>query len=380
MGEKKEMRMEHATPLREPPAASRRSLLELHFFVRLAREWDLRFERLVRQGAVAKWYSSVGNEATTVAAATALEAGDALVTLHRDSGAILRYYLDAAQLFPDLFSSTPGGSGRRPVRADSRELLYRLACQMLGKADGFSQGFERSYHYSLFQEEAGLIHAGMISHLGAMIPVAAGFALAFKQERKDRVALNFIGEGGASTGDFHEALNMAAVLKVPLILIIENNRFAFSTPACEQYACETLAARGAAYGIPAVQVNGNDALAVLAAAVEAVGRARRGEGPTLIEAMLARMRGHSEGDDSLEFVPGEERRRYEEEEPLKLLERRLLETGAARAEYLDDVARRSWELILQVVDCALASPDPDPERARRSTFAREMRRGTDHLP
>jgi TPP-dependent pyruvate/acetoin dehydrogenase alpha subunit len=332
----------------------------------MAREWDLRFERLVRIGSVAKWYSSVGNEAITVAAATAIEAGDALATLHRDSGAILRYYIDPSRLFPDLF---PPSSERKPARKEPRELMYRLACQVLGKADGFSGGRERSYHYSHFDDEAGIYHLGMISHLGAMIPVGAGMALAFKQKGTDRVAINFIGEGGTSTGDFHEGLNMAAVLRVPFVLIIENNGYAFSTPSTQQYAAASLADRGAAYGIPGVRVDGGDALAVLDVVSRAVARARQGEGPTLIEAVVGRMRGHSEGDDSFQLMPAGERKRFEEEDPVLRFERLLLARGVTTREYLDDVTRRCREVILEAVDRALASSDPDPEAPGRGVYA-----------
>jgi 2-oxoisovalerate dehydrogenase E1 component len=333
-------------------------LRELHFFLRLAREWDLRFERLARTGSVSKWYSSVGNEAVTVPAATAIEAGDALLSLHRDSGAILRAYIDPSRLFPDLFRPR---TGRKPPRADPKGLLHRLACQVLGKAEGFSAGRERSYHYSYIDEDAGIIHIGMISHLGAMIPVAAGVALAFRRSGSDRVALNFIGEGGTSTGDFHEALNMAAVLKAPLVLVIENNGYAFSTPARQQYASRTLAERGAAYGIHGVRVDGGDALAVLGEASAAVARARAGGGPTLIEAVVGRMRGHSEGDDSIQLVPAEERKRHQDLDPLARLERAVVERGIAAAGDLDEVQRRCHDLMIDVADRALASRDPQPD-------------------
>jgi TPP-dependent pyruvate/acetoin dehydrogenase alpha subunit len=209
----------------------------------------------------------------------------------------------------------------------------------------------------------------MISHLGAMIPVAAGAALAFRQAGKDRVALNFIGEGGTSTGDFHEALNMAAVLKVPLVLVIENNGYAFSTPASQQYASRTLAERAAGYGIPGVRVDGGDALEVLREVTAAVARARQGGGPTLIEAVVGRMRGHSEGDDSFQLVPAEVRRRSTDLDPVSRLERVLLDRGTTSRSHLDEVARRCSDLVLEVADRALASPDPDPRTPGREVCA-----------
>ncbi|MDX1385849.1 MAG: thiamine pyrophosphate-dependent enzyme, partial [Thermoanaerobaculia bacterium] len=248
--------------------------LRLYAFMRLARELDSRFENLLLTGRVSKWYSEVGNEATTVAGGLALEAGDTLCTLHRDLGAILAVYLDPARAFPGFGLGEPDGRRPEPV-----ELLYRLSCQLLGRAPGFSQGIERSFHYGYLDEPAGIRHVGMISHLGAMIPVAAGCAFGHRLRRDRRVALNFIGEGGTSTGDFHEGLNMAAVWKLPLVLVIENNRYAFSTPWHQQYAAERLSDRAQGYGIPGETVDGNDPEAVAAAMRRAVVRARAGEGP-----------------------------------------------------------------------------------------------------
>ena len=165
--------------------------LKRYAFMQLARDFDARFEYLLKTGRVAKWYSEVGNEATTVPAGLALGPGDALCTLHRDLGAILAVYLDPARTFPELGFGSP--DERRPEPA---AILHRLACQLLGKGEGFSQGFERSFHYGYLAPEEGILHVGMISHLGSMIPVAAGCAFALKQSGGDRVALNFIGDGG----------------------------------------------------------------------------------------------------------------------------------------------------------------------------------------
>ena len=349
--------------------ATRRHLLELAFYLRLAREWDLRFEKLFRLGQVSKWYSSVGNEACTVAAADRLESGDALCTLHRDSGAILRYYVDVEDLAPGLLSAE--SSGRRGPRVecgDSLQRLYRLACQLMGRAHGYSAGYERSYHYGAFDEAAGLLHVGMISHLGAMVPVAAGLGLASRLAGGDRVALNFLGDGGTSTGEFHEGLNMAGVLDAPLVLVIENNRYAFSTPVAQQSRARSFADRAIGYGIAGERVDGNDPLAVSSAVGRAVDRARAGAGPTLIEAMVGRLRGHSEGDDSLARVPAEERQRFEREDPVTRFEDRLLKHGVIQPSVLDAIARRSAEIVLEVADRALAAPPPDLSAPHRSVF------------
>ncbi len=339
-------------------------LLEMHLYMRLSREWDLRFEKMFKTGALSKWYSSVGNEATTVACASTIDAGDALLTLHRDSGAILRHYLDADQLLPGLLPE--GMRYRNPLDGDSKQRLLRLTCQMLGRDAGFSAGYERSYHYNHFEEEHGLIHIGMISHLGSMIPVAAGAALAFQQEKSDRVAINFIGEGATSTGDFHEALNIASVWKLPFILIIENNRWAFSTPTSQQYACENLVDRASGYGIPGIQVDGNDPEAVLAVMNTAVARARAGDGPTLVEAMLGRQRGHSEGDDSLLQVPAEELEQYREHDPMSLLEEKLIKKNIASQAKIDEIKERCADLVINVVDEAMSMPEPEVGKPRRN--------------
>ena len=258
---------ETATSTEVAPAARKRLLR--YAFMKLTREFDSRFEALLLTGRVSKWYSEVGSEATSVPAGLALEPGDTLCSLHRDLGAILAVYLDPARAFPGFGFGEP--DGRRP---EPEPLLYRLACQLLGKGDGFSQGVERSFHYAYLAPEHGILHVGMISHLGSMIPVAAGCAFAFRQAASDRVALNFIGDGGTSTGDFHEGLNVASVWRLPLVLVVHNNRYAFSTPTSLQYACRQLSDRGPGYGIAAETVDGNDPDAMAEAMARAVGRAR----------------------------------------------------------------------------------------------------------
>ncbi len=341
-----------------------RQRLARYAFMKLARDLDARFESLLLTGRVSKWYSEVGNEATTVPAGLALEGGDALCTLHRDLGAILAVYLDPARTFPGFGFGEP--DGRRP---EPGEILGTLACQLLGKGPGFSQGVERSFHYGHLDPAAGILHVGMISHLGSMIPVAAGCAFALKREGRGRVAINFIGEGGTSTGDFHEGLNMAAVWKLPLVLVVENNRYAFSTPAHLQYAARRLSDRGIGYGIAAETVDGNDPDAMAAAYERAVERARAGEGPTLLEAMLGRLRGHSEGDDSLKVVPPEDLAHYRAADPVPGYARRLEEEAILDPATRERLERRIGELVEGAIGGALEAEPPRPETARRSVFA-----------
>jgi len=334
--------------------------------MRLAREFDARFEALLKTGRVAKWYSAIGNEAITVPAGQVLEAGDVLCSLHRDVGAILSFYLDPARAFP--FSGFGDADGRRP---DPEALLERLARQVLGRQGGFSEGVERSYHYGYLAPEEGILHVGMISHLGAMIPVAAGCAFALRQSGSDRVAINFIGEGGTSTGDFHEGLNEAAVGKLPLVLVIENNRYAFSTPARLQYACLQLSDRGPGYGIAAETVDGNDADVMARVLARAVARARTGQGPTLIEAMVGRLRGHAEGDGSMKVVPTAELELYRSQDPVPTYAQRLEVEGVLGASSRQAIDARARELVEAAIDQALAAPEPDPSVALRPVFASE---------
>lgn len=344
--------------------------------MQLAREWDMRFENLLRTGAVSKWYSAVGNEALTVTTASLLEDRDTLVTLHRDVGAILRFFVDIEALFPDLFA-LPGDSARGESGAESaataeksRRFLYSLACQMMGRRDGFTDGVERSYHYNYVDPDSGRTHLGMISHLGAMIPVAAGCALASRLSLTGGVALNFIGDGGTSTGDFHEGLNMAAVWKLPLILVIENNRYAFSTPAGEQYACESLADRALGYGIPGLRIDGNDPRAVQESMAVAVDRARRGDGPTLIEGMLGRLRGHSEQDRSLDVVPESELERYRREDPVSTFVESLEAQRIVDREFVTAMEEEVRQLLIEITDRAQEAPKPpaDDVFAGRTAF------------
>ncbi len=353
-----------------PPATTRERLLR-YAFMKLTRDFDSRFEALLLTGRVSKWYSEVGNEATTIPAGLALGPGDALCTLHRDLGAILAVYLDPARAFPGFGFGQPDGRDRRP---DPDHLMHRLACQLLGKGEGFSQGVERSFHYGYLAPEHGILHAGMISHLGSMIPVAAGCAFAFRQSGSDRVAMNFIGDGATSTGDFHEGLNMAAVWKLPLILVIENNHYAFSTPARLQYAAERLSDRGIGYGIAAETVDGNDPDAMAEAFGRAVARARAGQGPTLLEAMLGRMRGHSEGDDSLKVVPPDELAAYRAADPVPAYARRLEEEGVLDAAARERLEARIAEMVEKAIANAIDAAPPAEETAMRPVFAPDLPR------
>jgi pyruvate/2-oxoglutarate/acetoin dehydrogenase E1 component len=203
-----------------------------------------------------------------------------------------------------------------------------------------------------------------------MIPVAAGLAYSLQRQGRGACALNFIGDGGTSTGDFHEGLNLAAVWKLPLILVIENNRFAFSTPVNEQYACERLADRGPGYGIPGIVVSGTDPEEVYSKVHAAVENARNGGGPTLVEGLLGRLRGHSEQDRSLEQVPAGDLDSYRRDDPVPKYKQKLLSGEVVRAEELKQLEDSVQALLLEITDAARASPEPEAAEflKRRAVF------------
>ncbi len=343
-------------------------LRRAHFVARLARAWDTRFENEARAGRIGRWYSAVGNEVTTVGSALLMRPNDALSTVHRDLGAVLSTYLDVTRLAPALF-----GDDERTEwdarRGDPRAYLYRLACQMLGRRDGFTQGIDRSFHYGLLDRAQGIRHVGMISHLGAMLPVGAGLALAALQDGDGATVLGFTGEGATSQGDFHETLNTAGVMKLPYIMVVENNQYAFSTPISEQFACGALADRAVGYGIVGEQIDGTDLFAVHAAMSRAFARARRGEGATLIEAMLPRMRGHAEGDGSYDVIPEADKKRFLAMDPLPRLERALVERSVMDEGRMTRVDELTRSLVAEAFERAQQCAEPDEASAMRSMYA-----------
>lgn len=343
-------------------------LRRAHFIARLSRAWDSRFEALARTGRIGRWYSAVGNEITTVGAALLLAPNDALSTVHRDLGAVLATYLDVTRLAPALFDPAERTAWDER-RGDPQELLYRLCCQLLGRRDGFTQGVDRSFHYGYIAPEHGIRHVGMISHLGAMLPVGAGLAMAAQMDESNALCLAFIGEGATSQGDFHETLNTVGVARLPYVLVVENNQYAFSTPIHEQFACRFLSDRAAGYGIAGETIDGTDLFAVHDAITRAFERARSGLGGTLIEAVLPRMRGHAEGDGSYELIPPDVRQAFLRQDPLPKLEATLVERGVIDRARIDAVQAAVVAIVEEVLERALACPEPDRSTAMRPMFA-----------
>ncbi len=288
---------------------------------------------LLRQGRLSKWFSGMGQEAIATGVVTALEPGDYVLPMHRNLGVFTGRDLDLPQLFR----------------------------QLLGREGGFTKGRDRTFHFGTL--EKGIV--GMISHLGAMLPVADGLALAAQLRGEHRVAAAFTGDGATSEGDFHEALNLAAVWKLPVVFVVENNHWGLSTPAHEQYACLHLADRGLGYGMPGYVVDGNDLLAVVRAVRRAAARARRGEGPTLLEFKTFRMRGHEEAS-STDYVPKEQLAEWAKKDPVRRYEAFLLKQGLfTEADFA--AIRHAYKLRIDALaDEALSAPEP------RATVGEEL--------
>ncbi len=267
----------------EPQKKIRESeALNLYKNLLLPRRIEERMLKLLRQNKISKWFSGMGQEAISVGVTTALSDEDYLLPMHRNLGLFTTRGVD----------------------------LYTLFCQLLGKADGFTGGRDRSFHFGVPEKRI----VGMISHLAATMPVADGLALASKLREENFVAASFCGDGATSEGEFHEALNLAAVWELPVIFVIENNGYGLSTPTNEQYACENLVDRARGYGMRGVKIDGNDVFEVIDAVSEAKEHALR-KGPTFIETKTFRMRGHEEASGTF-YVPDEKFEKWEEKDPI----------------------------------------------------------------
>jgi len=316
-------------------------LLELYRYLKLTRLVEERLVNLYRQTKVVGGvFRSLGQEATAVGSAYALEPKDFITPLIRDLGAVLV-------------------KGIRP-----REIF----AQYMAKAWGPSGGRDLNIHFG--DMEKGFI--GPISHLGDMIPVMSGILLGARMQKKRIVGVAYIGDGGMSTGAFHEGLNFAAVQRLPLIVIAEYNHYAYSTPTSLQTAVKDLAEKAAGYGIPAYVVDGNDVIACYEVTKRAADFARRGGGAVLIESKTYRRKGHAEHDDQ-RYVPEGEIQWWEKHnDPIDRYEQHLLSRSVATKEKLDEITAGVMHEIDE--DCAWAesSPMPDPEIAASRVFDNEI--------
>ncbi len=317
----------------KPPAQQlgKDQLLELYYFMKLNRMVEERLTNLYRQGkVVGGLYRSLGQEASSVGASYALERGDIMTPLIRNLGAIF----------------VRGGLPRD------------VLCQYMARAAGPTRGRDLNTHFGWLSEEGSNI--AVISMLGDMVSILAGAAIAERMKGKKTVALTWIGDGGTSTGAFHEGFNLACVQKAALVVVAENNKWAYSTPTAKQMANTRIVDRAKAYGCYGELVDGNDVLAVYEATRKAVERARQGLGPTLIEADTMRMRGHAEHDD-MKYVPPEMLEEWTKKDPIARFEQLLLTRGVlAKAEAEALVAKIDSQLQHDV-EFAEASPFPAAE-------------------
>ena len=318
---------------------TRERLLEIDYYLRLTRTLEERLVALFRQAKViGGLYRSLGQEGESVAAAYALdyEQGDVVQPLIRNIGSILV-------------------AGAKP--AD-------IIKQYMAKGDGPTRGRELNINFG-HPARDGFI--GQISMLGDMIPVMAGIALAGRMQKRNLVTLAFIGDGGSSTGAFWEGFNFAAVQKLPMVIIVEDNGYAYSTPTPKQTAARTLADKAVAVGCASVTIDGNDVLAVYGETRRAVERARSGEGVTLIEVKTFRMKGHAEHDNQA-YVPPELIEQWKAKDPLARYERVLMELGVATQAEFTAIQERVRREIDAATDEAERSPMPNPADAGRGLY------------
>lgn len=317
---------------------SRHQAIELYKSLLLPRRIEERMLKLLRQNKISKWFSGIGQEAIAVGVASALHEEDYLLPMHRNLGLFTTRGVD----------------------------LYRLFCQWLGKADGYTGGRDRSFHFGIPEKRI----VGMISHLAATMPVADGLALASKLRDSGFVACSFCGDGATSEGEFHEALNLAAVWELPAIFIVENNGYGLSTPTEEQYACKDLVDRAWGYGMGGAKVDGNNIFDVMKAVSKARELALGGQ-PTLIEARTFRMRGHEEASGTF-YVPDEEFEKWAEKDPVDRLARWLKEeTIVSGDDELTAVREEVDAAFLPQLERALDAEDPtfDREAHERRIFS-----------
>jgi pyruvate dehydrogenase E1 component alpha subunit/2-oxoisovalerate dehydrogenase E1 component alpha subunit len=322
----------------------KQQLLDLFLYMKLNRMVEEKLTNLYRQNkVVGGLYRSLGQEASSVGASYALEYGDIMTPLIRNLGAVFV-------------------RGGRP-----REIF----CQYMARRDGPSGGRDLNTHFGWIRDDGSNI--AVVSMLGDMVPILTGAVIAERMKGKRTVALTWIGDGGTSTGAFHEGFNFACVQKAPLVVIVENNKWAYSTPTTKQSANTRFVDRARGYGAAGEAIDGNDVLAVYGATRRAIERARRGLGPTLIEADTMRMRGHAEHDD-MKYVPKQQLEEWSHKDPIARYEAHLLSAGAEPAE-LDAIVARLERELEQELAAAEQSPFPDADSGLARVYGdREIRR------
>lgn len=287
-----------------PKDLSASQLKDLYKAILLPRMIEEKMLVLLRQGKISKWFSGIGQEAISVGVTAALEQDEWIMPLHRNLGVFTGRHMPLSKLF----------------------------MQWQGNKEGYSKGRERSFHFGSKEHRI----CGMISHLGPQLAIADGVALAHKLRKEDKVAVAFSGDGGTSEGDFHEALNTAAVWDLPVIFIIENNGYGLSTPVNEQYRCKNLVDKAAGYGMEGVRIDGNNILEVFDTIKGVRDYCIRNQKPYLIECMTFRMRGHEEAS-GVKYVPPKLFEEWQEKDPIKNYEDWLLKEKVLTAAEVEEM-------------------------------------------
>jgi 2-oxoisovalerate dehydrogenase E1 component len=283
---------------------------------------------LLRQGKITKWFSGWGQEAVSVGCAYAMAEHEYILPMHRNLGVFTTRQIP----------------------------LQRLFSQFQGKADGYTKGRDRSFHFGTQDHKL----VGMISHLGPQLGIADGIALASKVRKNQDVTLVFSGDGGASEGDFHEALNVAAVWQLPVIFAIENNCWGLSTPSSEQFRCKQFIDKGIGYGMDAIQVDGNNILAVIETVRQIRAQIQENPRPFILELMTFRMRGHEEASGT-KYYPEGLQAEWEPKDPVSNFETYLLQEGILDAQAIESIKHQFKEEIQHAFDLANAAPKIIPD-------------------
>lgn len=316
--------------------------VKFYYSMVLSRKFEEKMVDLFSKGMIAgNLHIGIGQEAV-IGACEALKSQDIIFTSHRGHGQMLCKGTDAKAMMAEIF----------------------------GKATGCCQG--KGGHIHIADPANGMMGANGL--VGTSIPMAAGSALASKIMKKDEVTLVINGDGATNTGEFHEALNMASAWKLPVVFVIENNKYGVTT--CIDRVCnvEDLAVRAKGYGIPGVVVDGNNIFEVYEAAKKAIERARKGEGPTLIEAKTYRHLGHFLGDSQY-YKPKEEIESWMKKDPIKRLQKELIESGLVSEQELNNIEEEIKIKVEEAAEFAIQSPYPSPEEITTDVYAVDNERG-----
>ena len=352
-------------PARPSDALSSNQLKEMYYFARLAREIEERLVILFRQSQViGGLYRSLGQEGESVATAYALERTDAVLPLIRNMGALTTMGVRPREIFRQYMARGTSNSRGRDLNIH----IVHLPPWTAQRNPGDHREPARTAAAAGPANDSQPVIVGPISMLGDSIPVAAGIAMGARMRGRNLVAMAWIGDGATSTGAFHEGLNFAAVQKIPLVVVAEDNKYAYSTPIAKQMAITRIDERASAYGIPHELVDGNDMLAVYDVAKTMVDRARAGGGASLLGVDTMRMQGHAQHDDA-RYVPKAMLDEWARKDPLSRFRTVLLERGAAGEKDIADIDTLAKDYAATEADLAVKDPMPDPATVTRGVYA-----------